>query len=214
MGAYHDVTMYTDVARTLIYYVLLCPIMIFLFFFSKIFNIRVTLTTVVSTYIKHRYKSFTDCIYEGQVYQERETFMGQRQRCSECVCQLGTVHCADKVCPPTNCQYPTPANPANNNCCPTCSNCAYAGWHMKNGMKTINPLNPCETCLCQQGNLTCSRDECHPVECSHPIQGLCCPECQDCQLEQEKYRNGQRFIHLSKKCQTCQCEVSIHRTSL
>ncbi len=30
MGKYHDVTMHTDVARTLIY-VLLCPIMIFLF---------------------------------------------------------------------------------------------------------------------------------------------------------------------------------------
>ncbi len=31
MGAYHGLTMHTDVARTLIYYVLLCPIMIFLF---------------------------------------------------------------------------------------------------------------------------------------------------------------------------------------
>ncbi len=30
MGSYYDVKMYTDVARTLIY-VLLCPIMIFLF---------------------------------------------------------------------------------------------------------------------------------------------------------------------------------------
>ncbi len=31
MGAYHNVTMHTDVVRTLIYYVLLLPIMIFLF---------------------------------------------------------------------------------------------------------------------------------------------------------------------------------------
>ncbi len=31
MGIYHDVTMQTDVARILIYYVLLHPIMIFLF---------------------------------------------------------------------------------------------------------------------------------------------------------------------------------------
>ncbi len=31
MGTYHDVTMHTDVATTFIYYVLLCPIMIFLF---------------------------------------------------------------------------------------------------------------------------------------------------------------------------------------
>ncbi len=31
MGTYHDVTIHTDVAATLIYYVLLCPIMIFLF---------------------------------------------------------------------------------------------------------------------------------------------------------------------------------------
>ncbi len=31
MGTYHDVTMHTDVATTLIYYVLLRPIMIFLF---------------------------------------------------------------------------------------------------------------------------------------------------------------------------------------
>ncbi len=31
MGEYHDVAMYTDVARTFIYYVLLGPIMIFLF---------------------------------------------------------------------------------------------------------------------------------------------------------------------------------------
>ncbi len=31
MGTYHDVTMHTDVATTLIYYILLRPIMIFLF---------------------------------------------------------------------------------------------------------------------------------------------------------------------------------------
>ncbi len=31
VGTYHDVTMHTDVAMTLIYYVLLCPIMIFMF---------------------------------------------------------------------------------------------------------------------------------------------------------------------------------------
>ncbi len=31
VGTYHDVTMHTDVAMTLIYYVLLCPIMIFQF---------------------------------------------------------------------------------------------------------------------------------------------------------------------------------------
>ncbi len=31
IGAYHDVTMNTDVARTLIYYVLIHPILIFLF---------------------------------------------------------------------------------------------------------------------------------------------------------------------------------------
>ncbi len=31
VGTYHDVTMHTDVAMTPIYYVLLCPIMIFLF---------------------------------------------------------------------------------------------------------------------------------------------------------------------------------------
>ncbi len=31
VGTYHDVTMHADVAMTLIYYVLLCPIMIFLF---------------------------------------------------------------------------------------------------------------------------------------------------------------------------------------
>ncbi len=37
IGTYHYVTMHTDVARTLIY-VLLCPIMIFLFL-SKIFKI-------------------------------------------------------------------------------------------------------------------------------------------------------------------------------
>ncbi len=31
VGTYHDVTMHTDVAMTLIYYVLLHPIMIFLY---------------------------------------------------------------------------------------------------------------------------------------------------------------------------------------
>ncbi len=31
VGTYHDITMHTDVAMTLIYYVLLRPIMIFLF---------------------------------------------------------------------------------------------------------------------------------------------------------------------------------------
>ncbi len=31
MGAYHYVTLHTDVARTVIYYTLLCPIMIFRF---------------------------------------------------------------------------------------------------------------------------------------------------------------------------------------
>ncbi len=31
MGTYYDITMHTDVATTIIYYVLLCPIMIFPF---------------------------------------------------------------------------------------------------------------------------------------------------------------------------------------
>ncbi len=31
MGTYHDVTMQTNVDRSLVYYVLLCPIIIFLF---------------------------------------------------------------------------------------------------------------------------------------------------------------------------------------
>ncbi len=31
LGTYHDVTMHTDVAMTLIYYVLLCQITIFMF---------------------------------------------------------------------------------------------------------------------------------------------------------------------------------------
>ncbi len=30
MGTYHDVTMHTDVAKILIYYLLLCPIIVFL----------------------------------------------------------------------------------------------------------------------------------------------------------------------------------------
>ncbi len=43
-GTYHNVTMYTDVARTLIYYVLLCPI---------IYNISVFLLKSLKFYIKH-----------------------------------------------------------------------------------------------------------------------------------------------------------------
>ncbi len=44
MGTYHDATIHTDVARTLIYYVLLCPIMIFLCVF---------LVKSLKLYIKH-----------------------------------------------------------------------------------------------------------------------------------------------------------------
>ncbi|CAM5083901.1 unnamed protein product [Natator depressus] len=59
------------------------------------------------------------------------------------------------------------------------------------------PQEPCLSCRCQAGEVSCERLEksCPPVPCSHPgtAQGQCCPACHACEYEGRPYRDGETF---------------------
>ncbi|CAM5086109.1 unnamed protein product [Eretmochelys imbricata] len=72
------------------------------------------------------------------------------------------------------------------------------------------PQQPCLSCRCQAGEVSCERLEksCPPVPCSHPgtAQGQCCPACHACEYEGRPYRHGETFTPPGRgPCVQCTC---------
>ncbi|XP_077999978.1 kielin/chordin-like protein [Glandiceps talaboti] len=145
------------------------------------------------------------CFYQGDEYANGAT-VDDNDKCTDCVCQEGTVTCLNKPCLPTLC--PDPVIPMDK-CCPVCEVCTYNGQPYQNGQTFIAPRNPCLECTCQDGRVDCQRLDldCQP-QCTHPGRTIeqCCPVCDICEYERRNYRNGGRFRpETGDKCDTCTC---------
>lgn len=66
--------------------------------------------------------SVTDCLYDGRVYRDGQTFTQPGDRCHQCTCNRGNVRCERTgICPSLSCRV-TETPPGA--CCPICKGMA------------------------------------------------------------------------------------------
>ncbi|KAK2180064.1 hypothetical protein NP493_457g01016 [Ridgeia piscesae] len=122
--------------------------------------------------------------------------------------------CMREVCPLLDCnlddQVLTPGE-----CCPHCRSCLLADeaiW-LQSGDTWRSPLEPCLTCLCEDGLVSCQRRRCEELHCAdglvaYQAQGDCCTKCVSrdllaCNFEGKVYQAGENFT--VDVCTTCKC---------
>uniref|UniRef100_A0A4W5K2T8 Kielin cysteine rich BMP regulator n=1 Tax=Hucho hucho TaxID=62062 RepID=A0A4W5K2T8_9TELE len=125
-------------------------------------------------------------------------------RCQECVCMNGDIHCSPRPCPAVSCPNSV-RRPGD--CCPRCEQCKYDSQVLMFPSRT----DPCLRCHCSAGEVSCERMDasCPPLRCSHPAKprGQCCPTCDQCEYERRVYVNGNVFNPAgSGPCVQCSCK--------
>lgn len=141
-----------------------------------------------------------DCVYEEEQYRHTQRFYHPRDSCQLCSCTNGTVSCHRKPCPSAPC-----AHPVQQDCCRTCDGCLYNGVEHGNGQRFADVSDPCGTCVCREGTVTCERRRCPQILCRFPVQRECCQSCDGCHYSGVDYLSGQEFSDLSDRCNQCVC---------
>ncbi|XP_056006218.1 uncharacterized protein LOC130050367 isoform X2 [Ostrea edulis] len=147
-----------------------------------------------------------NCEFEGRIYQHNQFFSNNHtnitptklNQCVNCICQSGQIYCFLKSCDVRkHCSkfYQSP-----DTCCPICvdnktndkierrkpEDCTDGtGQERKNGTvwspDVAGETNPCITCTCLNGGITCEREICPKLQCanskSYPVAGKCCKTC-------------------------------------
>ncbi|XP_052810768.1 uncharacterized protein LOC128238671 [Mya arenaria] len=147
------------------------------------------------------------CQYLGRVYQHSQSFESPEDRCMTCTCDNTVVRCVPVACLRMDlpCQRPITLP---GQCCPTqCPTCFAEGREYETGERWTSLLDPCETCLCDEGVPSCTRQDRCPRECQHGITmpGQCCSDCTDCIYLGLSVRDGQTFVRPGDNCQQCMC---------
>ncbi|KAH3726401.1 protein kinase C-binding protein NELL1-like [Dreissena polymorpha] len=147
----------------------------------------------------------------SQVSQQPILF--QKDQCTICVCQNGSIECRQTQCPALDC---VPSTIEPDECCPTCfkkqKQCYYHGVFYQHGAQ-MSP-RPCHTCVCDDGVMQCDRQDpitsCPKLGCSGDdviyVQGQCCPICRGtnfCSAGHNCHPNA-TCINLATRS-TCQC---------
>ncbi|XP_062861314.1 kielin/chordin-like protein [Trichomycterus rosablanca] len=129
-----------------------------------------------------------------------------RDRCEQCVCVNGNVHCQPLTCPATPCSHPVRKA---DDCCPRCEQCDYESELYLDGQRFSSKSNPCLSCQCLAGEVVCERTEssCPPLSCTHPAKqpGRCCPTCDYCDFDNRVFIDGETFPSPVNPCQECVC---------
>ncbi|TRY57862.1 hypothetical protein DNTS_017658 [Danionella cerebrum] len=176
-----------------------------------------------------------ECVYEGEVFLDGQTFSSRHDPCLRCQCSSGRVSCdpSRSSCLPPDCTHPAkPANqcwcgyegrvyedgeefrpPGGGPCiqctCKHCGRCQYGEHVYEHGQRFTDPQDPCVTCTCQDGQTTCGVSGCPEVTCANPFTppGECCPRCpvQDCEYENRIISNGDSFPNPGNPCLDCVC---------
>uniref|UniRef100_A0A8C9P3Q1 Kielin cysteine rich BMP regulator n=1 Tax=Spermophilus dauricus TaxID=99837 RepID=A0A8C9P3Q1_SPEDA len=149
------------------------------------------------------------CLYQGKEFASGERFPSPSVACHTCLCWEGSVSCEPRVCAPAQCPFP-----ARDDCCPACDGCEYLGESYLSLQEFSDPREPCNLCTCLGGFVTCSRQPCEPLGCSHPLTppGRCCPTCQGCFYHGVSAALGETLPDpLDPTCSLCTCqEGSMH----
>uniref|UniRef100_G3TCX1 Kielin cysteine rich BMP regulator n=1 Tax=Loxodonta africana TaxID=9785 RepID=G3TCX1_LOXAF len=145
------------------------------------------------------------CLSRGREHQNGEEFEGPAGSCERCHCQAGRVSCVRLQCPPLPCRLQVTEQGI---CCPRCRGCLSHGEEHPEGSSWVPPDNPCSSCMCHEGVITCAHIQC-VGSCAQPRQGPgeCCPRCPDCEHKGRKYEPGESFQPGTDPCEVCICEL-------
>uniref|UniRef100_A0A8C4W6S5 Kielin cysteine rich BMP regulator n=1 Tax=Gopherus evgoodei TaxID=1825980 RepID=A0A8C4W6S5_9SAUR len=146
------------------------------------------------------------CSYGGKEYPNGAEFPHPTDRCKQCHCLNGNVQCLSRRCPPLLCTEPILVP---NGCCPQCpeppSGCLYAGVSYQHTQQFYDPSDSCRHCICANGTVTCQRQPCAPVLCTHPLQQDCCRSCDGCHFQGQDLADGETFPAPGGRCEQCRC---------
>eukprot|EP00095_Tigriopus_kingsejongensis_P012565 maker-scaffold257_size234952-snap-gene-1.18 protein:Tk12565 transcript:maker-scaffold257_size234952-snap-gene-1.18-mRNA-1 annotation:"bmp-binding endothelial regulator protein" len=159
------------------------------------------------------------CVQNGTRYNSGQTWNDPQDGCTVNECFSGVVTRSKIECPVPMCANPI-AIPGQ--CCPSCARCSRAGLQYVEGETKTDITNPCNTCTCSQGQLTCQRQACPVLPCKEhlvkKVPGQCCPVCsrQHAPLN-ESFARLRQMCHFKGKvlylgsqvspdaCTTCTC---------
>ncbi|KAI7802308.1 kielin/chordin-like protein isoform X1 [Triplophysa rosa] len=144
------------------------------------------------------------CSYDGQRYENMQTFYAPSDPCRRCVCSIGSVTCSSVSCPLLRCQDPVTLP---GQCCPQCRVCAEQGREYLEGQSLSLPTDPCSTCTCVDGELSCVGPQCAKLTCMHQVTdpGSCCPRCRGCIHDGVEHSEGSTWFASSGPCMSCMC---------
>ncbi|XP_056333779.1 kielin/chordin-like protein [Danio aesculapii] len=142
------------------------------------------------------------CLYNGREHANGATFADPSDSCRTCVCRDGTVTCHSNQCQRIACPFPV-----QDQCCPHCNGCMYAGVEYLNGQEFADPSDHCAHCICSNGHVSCNRRPCHSPGCTYPTTrpDQCCPVCDGCQFDGRVYVDGELFTSPTSSCEECRC---------
>ncbi|XP_070548454.1 fibrillin-2-like isoform X9 [Ptychodera flava] len=157
------------------------------------------------------------CEYNGVTYKEGAIFKPDDDQCLECQCSSGLLLCHPIVCPIPNCP-PERVSVESSSCCPACLGEPLESFceNNKTGIVYQNgsqfQLNPCTSCMCMDGKVSCDVKECAKLDCPEErrIQDpdVCCPKCAElsqCSFENNLYKHGEGFVPIADSCSLCIC---------
>ncbi|XP_014213427.1 BMP-binding endothelial regulator protein [Copidosoma floridanum] len=137
--------------------------------------------------------------------------------CKIFTCNAGVITESSLQCY-APCANPIP--PAPGQCCPTCAGCFVNGQKVTEERSVMTAEDPCVTCKCNNGRLTCMKKACPVFHC--PLSkivhqpGECCPRCLGdgnymspprgaCMLGARLHNSGSQFQ--LDKCTHCSCNA-------
>ncbi|XP_052437941.1 kielin/chordin-like protein isoform X5 [Carassius gibelio] len=142
------------------------------------------------------------CTWNSFQYEEGATWTVADQTCS---CRDGQVTCVENL---KVTQAPCQDHRGDDCCGDSCGQCQYKQYSYTNGQTFKDPEDPCVTCTCQNGFVHCEMKQC-PQQCAHPVSMRdCCPVCDGCLFEGQRYRDSQTFYAPSDPCRGCVCQSS------
>ncbi|XP_066158226.1 protein kinase C-binding protein NELL2-like isoform X2 [Euwallacea fornicatus] len=83
--------------------------------------------------------------------------------------------------------------------------CIFENREIAHGMTVQSKEDPCKSCTCQKGVITCQEPVC---DCRNSSSDPCCPQCNDLYSCTHQELASVRFMHgeiWSYQCQTCEC---------
>ncbi|XP_018406071.1 PREDICTED: LOW QUALITY PROTEIN: BMP-binding endothelial regulator protein-like [Cyphomyrmex costatus] len=157
----------------------------------------------------------TGCMQNGVYHASDTEWTEENDPCQIFTCKAGVITESRLRCY-TPCSHPKAA--PSGQCCPICEGCLVNGQKVTEDRSVTTTEDPCVTCKCNKGHLTCAKQACPTLNC--PLTrivnepGECCPHCRGsarffsppkgaCMLGTGLYTSGSEFY--ADHCTRCTC---------